>query len=136
MGLKKWEIYMQPSKFCDDGSTINISWSTCNMQEKKITRYIKRWINNWGHDLLELDFATKLDDGSYNISINQQKQIINNDQFVLSLDGRFSICSCFLAIVCVGKKYKFENDNWHHSSWRSNPIYFQLTATAKSEDRM
>ena len=39
------------------------------------------WFNNWGHDLVELGFATKLnDDGDIYIPDEQLGRIINFDE--------------------------------------------------------
>ena len=46
------------------------------------------WFNNWGHDLVELGLATKLnDDGNIHIPDEQLGRIINFDETCLSLDG-------------------------------------------------
>ena len=46
------------------------------------------WFNNWAHDLVELGFATKLnDDGEIHIPDDQLGRIINFDETCLSLDG-------------------------------------------------
>ena len=51
---------------------------------KKLTM----WFNNWGHDLVQLGFATKLnDDGDIHIPDDQLGRIINFDETCLSLDG-------------------------------------------------
>ena len=46
------------------------------------------WFNNWGHDLVQLGFATQLnDDGDIHIPDNQLWRIINFDETCLLLDG-------------------------------------------------
>ena len=57
-----------------------IQWTTA----KNLTM----WFNNWSHDLVELGFATKLnDDGDINIPEEQLGRIINFDETCLSMDG-------------------------------------------------
>ena len=57
-----------------------IQWTTA----KNLTM----WFNNWGHDLVQLGFATKLnDDGDIHIPDDQLGRIVNFDETCLSLDG-------------------------------------------------
>ena len=57
-----------------------IQWTTA----KNLTL----WFNNWGHDLVQLGFATKLNnDGDIHIPDEQLGRIINFDETCLSLDG-------------------------------------------------
>ncbi len=73
-------------------TAIDILATKCNAQEEQRIRWttyhnINSWFDNWGHDLVELDFATKLEDGNVDITNNQLKWIINIDKMCLALDG-------------------------------------------------
>ncbi len=113
-----------------------------------IYRNINSWFDNWGHNLVELGFATKLEDGNVDFINNQLKQIINIDKTCLALDGGNGKQGGRPLIVYVGKNLPDSGKSFSKSSItvtmitgstaasEAIPPHFQFSTAAKSEDCM
>ena len=64
---------------------------TTNIEERRTiwTTYnnLKSWFDNWEHDLEDLGFAERDEEGNLYIPVEQLSRIINVDKSCLSLDG-------------------------------------------------
>ena len=68
-----------------------LSTLNTNVEERRIiwTTYNnhKSWFDNWEHDLEDLGFSERDEEGGIYIPVEQLSRIINIDNFCLSLDG-------------------------------------------------
>ncbi len=134
-------------------TAIEISGTKCKRREERRIRWttyhnIKSWFDNWEHDLVELGFATKLDDASVDIPNNQLMRIINIDETCLALDGGSGKRGGCPALVYVGKNLPEVGKAYSKSSvtltmitgstaaGKAIPPHFQFSTTATSEERM
>ena len=134
-------------------TAINIGGTRCIGQEERRIRWttyhnIKSWFDNWGHDLVELGFATKSYDGSVEIPNNQLQRIINIDETCLTLDGGLGKCGGCPSVVYVGKNLPNVGKAFSKTSitvtmitgstaaGEAIPPHFQFSTMATSENRM
>ena len=68
-----------------------LSTLTTNVEERRIIwtthNNLKSWFDDWEHDLEDLGFANRDEEGDLYIPVEQLSRIINVDKSCLSLDG-------------------------------------------------